>query len=126
MSITIAAHVTNPGSTGLHNFNDTIVVKLPLAEGRWVLFGRVVITNWDSTDQNVSAMLRHDDGVVIDQADARIGGGGPYAQSFSLQAPLTVRKDIIDIACSTYNGSAQEVSLIAVRVDELEPPVPPA
>ncbi len=131
MSIEIAAHSTNLNTVDLQHSNDTIVTAIRLLlsgapeehPSRWVLLGRVVITNFDDDDQNASAELRHVDGmVVIDRVDVRIVGR--HSQSLSLQAPLTLGEDdIIDIACSTYNGTAQAASLIALSVDQLQPPV---
>ena len=70
-----------------------------LGEGRWVLFGRVVISNRDDDPQNFRAALELGDGAyTIDEITGRMLGGGHYiegndnVQSFSLQGHLVAEE----------------------------------
>jgi hypothetical protein len=123
----IAFTVSNPGTVQLHNFNDTVIVRLEkLREGKYVVFGRVVIHNSDGDNQNASAAVTTLDGATqLDRADVRIaGGGGAIDQAVSLQATYTLPSpgtdSTVDIRCATYNGAAVEASLFAILVDGIE------
>jgi hypothetical protein len=127
---------------GLNGFIQTNVTTLTLESltsagletgqpqlGHFVVFGRVVIQNFDGSNQNASAQLLKS-GTVIDRANVRIAGedSGDLsqcgAQSISLQGRVTVtgKSDYgVSIQCSTYNGLATEAMLFAVLVDTLVP-----
>jgi hypothetical protein len=114
----------NAGIVDLNNFSDTAVVRLRVDDaGKFVVFGRVIIVNWDGDSQNASAKLTTLDGLIeLDRSDVRISGDG-ISLSISLQGTLTLpSKDgnnIIDIRCSTFKGLAQEATLFAIDVDEI-------
>jgi hypothetical protein len=121
----IAFTNTHVGIVPLNHFADQMVVQLTVRDsGKYVVFGRVVITNWDGDPQNASARLTtHDQATELDRADVRIDSKS-CAQSISLQGtlilPSKTENSIIDIRCSTYNGVAQEATLFAILVDDLK------
>jgi hypothetical protein len=121
----IAFTNSNVGVVTLANFNDVVAVRLRVRdEGKYVIFGRVVISNWDGDAQNASARLTTFDGATeLDRADVRVDGSG--LQSISLQGTLTLPSPnsnaIVDIRCSTFKGGALESTLFAILVDGLSP-----
>jgi hypothetical protein len=128
----IAFHSQRGGIVSLHNFADTQILQLEVRDaGKYVVFGKVVITNGDGDNQNASARLTTFNGATeIDRADVRIGAHG-HADSLaiSLQATLTLpspqgappANNIIDMRCATFSGSAREAALFAILVDDLNP-----
>lgn len=110
------------GSRNLGSFNDTVVARLSLERGWYIIHGKVVMQNWDGSSQNASASLRQHDGkVILDRADIRIRDD-QEAQAIALLAVVNLvdfGKDIIDICCNTYNGQVREARLVAISVDGL-------
>jgi hypothetical protein len=84
----IAFYGTNPGSVILHNFADSVVVRVdlrPTDVGKFVVFGRVVIQNWDGDSQFATARLTTLDGKTeLDTVTVRLQDG-VVSQSVSLQ-----------------------------------------
>jgi hypothetical protein len=120
--------ITGEGSADLHDFNDDVVVRVTLPAmktGAWMLTARVVIVNADDGLQNASARLTTDDGAtVLDLVDdIRCGGyDTPRDKPISLQADLRSHgsEQIVDLRCSTYNGTARYGRLFALRVDDVQ------
>ena len=133
MPIDNIALINTAVSTSLDDFHETVVVRLqlplvprtqPPEVGKYVLFGRVAITNSDGADQNATArMTTLDGGVVLDKVELRLGEDG-LSQTITLLGHHTYTeldgRPIIDIRCATYNGTAFQAKLIAIRVDDLE------
>ena len=116
------------GIVDLHNFNDTLAVKLRVRDaGKYVIWGKVVIANSDGSSQNASARLTTLDGVTeLDRTDVRIDKiSDANKQCLYLQATMVLpdksANDVIDIRCATFSGNAQESSLFAMLVDGLSP-----
>lgn len=93
---------------------------MALSEGRYALFGKVVIQNDDSDAQNANAKLRGDDGhTILDASDIRLPGDNSIRTTIQLEGVLTVvdSKAIVDISCATWSGSVTQGVLIAIQVD---------
>jgi hypothetical protein len=77
--------------TLLNNNIDTVVARIQLFSGTWVIFGKVVIANFDGDPQNANAqMLAQDSNIILDQADFRIPGGNSFGQCIAMQGTLFV------------------------------------
>lgn len=128
MSTAVFNILIDKGPIGLNGFNDTPTVRIELPSGKWAIFGKVVITNFDGGAQNASAVLLANDGaLVLDRTDVRIASSEFFAQSLSVQGTLVVPPignapySFVHISCSTYNGEAKEAQLIAISIDEFAP-----
>jgi hypothetical protein len=121
MGAQLAVHGKQQGVINLHHFTDMIVVKLELEKlGHWVIFGRVLIDNFDGDSQTIAAKIIHDANVIIDEID--IFADGKTRNCLAVQATLkSNRPETVVLACSTYNGIAEFGSLIAFNVDNLMP-----
>ncbi len=122
MSIGIISQPTDQGPEPLHNFVETIVHSISITGGNWLIFGKILVSNSDSDDQNVNVRLRVHAQKVLDRADFRMPGGG-IGQPVSLEAAMTgpdAAPTRLDITCATFNGQAYEAQLIAISVDRLE------
>lgn len=118
MGAEIAVTTANPGTTFLNNFNSTIIAKMKLTEGNWVILGRVVLGNGDGDYQSGTAQILHDANVVIDQALLWLLGGERVC--ISLQGTLSARGDeTITLNCNTYKGEASSAALLAFKVDQI-------
>ena len=74
MGAQLAVHAKQQqGVLQLNHFTDIIVVKLELEQGSWVIFGRVLVDNFDSDDQTITAKIIHDANVIIDEIDIYAG-----------------------------------------------------
>jgi hypothetical protein len=113
----------------LNNNDDTIIVRLPLPVGSYVIIGKTVLSNNDGHDpQNAMARLTTMDGAtVLDRADIRINqrdDADNGAQEVSLQAVLELTNDtpdrIVDLRAQSYSGGAQQTKLYAIQVDALK------
>ena len=118
--------LTAEGSAPLHNFNDTVVLRLALpAEkvGVWMLIARVVLWSSDSDPQQASARLTTDDGAtVLDLVD-------DLYLPFNTPTPVSLQgflrpddpaEPIVDLRCSTYKGVANWGKLFALLVDGVQ------
>ncbi len=115
----LAVSTTNRGPVALHNFNDTMLLKLELRRGNWAIFGKVCVANRDSDPQHMSAKLVRDVNVIIDFAESY--GEFYRNEVMALQTTLTVEEiEIVVLSCSTYNGGAEWASLIAIKVDAIQ------
>jgi hypothetical protein len=123
----IAFYGTNPGSVILHNFADSVVVRVdlrPTDVGKFVVFGRVVIQNWDGDSQFATARLTTLDGKTeLDTVTVRLQDG-VVSQPVSLQAAFELgthnTDPIVDLRCATFKGLAEQASLFVVQVDDLK------
>lgn len=120
---------TSPALNNLNNFNDTVIVRLQVRAGKYVIIGRVVVINTDSDPQNASARMTTLDGLQeLDRVDVRLGGrGGAPDMAVSLQATLTVDREVIlDVRCASYVAFARQGSIIAIKVGDIVqfPPEP--
>src|SRR5436853_6713455 len=88
MGAQLAVHGTQQqGYIDLKHFADVIVVKLELDKlGHWVIFGRVLIDNFDGDSQAISARIVHDANVVIDRIE--IYADGKTRNCLAVQATL--------------------------------------
>ncbi|MEU6587283.1 hypothetical protein [Nocardia sp. NPDC046763] len=127
MGITFATQ--NPGRrvAGLHHFNYEPLCRLAVAPvgggkapaGDYLVFGRVVIANFDDDFQDATARITAYDGtVLIDEATIRVSSGLRVA--VSLQGTIHLDSEtILDLNAGTYEGEAGQASLIAIQVDQL-------
>jgi hypothetical protein len=134
MTTAIFSDPQDQGPVQLHNFGDTIVVRIKLDAGIWAIFGKVVIHNVDRDPQYASAKLAARDGsLTLDLTSIQIPGarsdsptGSGWAQALSVQGILTLPgEDFVHIACATYKGVAREAQLIAIQVDSAFGSTPP-
>jgi hypothetical protein len=98
MGAQVAVHGKQPpGFINLQHFAQEIVVKLelkPLREvTRWVIFGRVLVDNFDGDSQDVTARIVHDANVVIDYINIYADGKtrNCLAVQATLETPMTTR-----------------------------------
>ncbi|SAL06209.1 hypothetical protein AWB78_07940 [Caballeronia calidae] len=77
MGAELAIQAFSKSNSQLHNFSDTVVVKLELTRegGKWVITGRAIVRNWDGDVQGATAKIVHDTNVVIDEVSAFLTGG---------------------------------------------------
>jgi len=107
----------------------TVVIRLRLPHtGTFVVWGKVVVANSATTAQaGIVLMTTLDGGTALDPAGFTVGVGSSV--SVSLQSTLDLSQpstnEIVDIRCSTANGTATSASLIAIPVDALSGPVGP-
>src|SRR3982750_2204928 len=110
------------GGGGLFKFADTVVTRLQVRPGKYVVHGRVVIMNDDTDWQPATARMTSANGtILIDQILFNIcGRGDPKQLAYmvvSLQGVLEITNiqgtEIIDIRCATYNGGAFSAKLLA-------------
>ncbi|AUT66282.1 hypothetical protein [Paraburkholderia terrae] len=120
MSVDAVLRRDNLNGGDLDDFHDTAVLRIELAEGLWVVIGRVFLWNFSGTKQYVTARLRQKStGADVDykrnyQAEQQI--------CYSLQAVLEVkdRLDTVSIQCDTYKGRWESPSIVAIRVDSID------
>jgi hypothetical protein len=116
----------------LNDFNDEIVLQVDLSRvridsGLFIVFGRVVVTSFDSSPQWATARLATLNGSIeLDRVDINLGGGyaGWDSAPISLQGKLNLVNNpdadtIVEIRCVTYNGEARQATLFVVQVDEI-------
>ena len=121
MGAELAVHAEQPaGEVNLSHFVDVIVATLELELGVWVIIGRAVVFNKDGDSQSVTARIVHDGNVIIDNVSI-------YADEISkhclaVQATLKSRRpETVVLACNTFDGIVHSGSLIAFKVDDVEP-----
>ena len=107
----------------LSTFADQIVVKIELdgetKDERWVLFGRVHITNHDADYQEATVKLVHDANVVIDQVTLHMHEKS--SNGVTLMAGFVPQgREVITLECSTYDGTAWAGAITAIKVDTLD------
>src|SRR5262249_12181211 len=118
MGAELAIRGQQSGIASLHNFAEVIVVKLELEKGSWVIFGRVLVDNFDSDQQDITARIIHDANVIIDGIN--IYADGKTRHCLAVQATLrSNRAETVVLVCSTYKGIAEYGSLIAFKVDDI-------
>src|SRR5439155_20394736 len=119
MGAEVAVSVKSNAVTSLNNFNDTLIVKMQLKPGKWVILGRALLQNHDGDLQTVMARILHNANVEVDRVD--IWATAYWRGCVYLQGTLTSERDeTIELSCSTYKGIAQSGSLIAFGVDNVE------
>ena len=107
-------------SVPLRNFNETILVAVRVPKGKYVVFGKVSISNADGDSQNAGARLTSKDGLnTIDRADVRLNGGGTQSVSVQGTLPVDSETEIVDLRGTTFNGAASGATLIVISVDDL-------
>src|SRR5262249_12383097 len=118
MGAELAIRGQQSGIAQLRNFADVIVVKLELEKGCWVIFGRVLVDNFDSDQQTIAARIIHDANVIIDGIE--IYADEKTRACLAVQATLrSTRAETVVLVCSTYKGIAEYGSLIAFKVDDV-------
>ena len=118
----IAYYNFNQMPPSLHHFQDTVCAKVTLRAGKYVLFAKAQLQNFDGDYQNADARLTaHQGSVQLDQVTVRLGGGGgSFMGAVALLGTWTVQDDdVIEVRCATYNGNAVWVYLVAMLVDEI-------
>jgi hypothetical protein len=107
------------GPVNLQRFQEELAleVRIPVG-GQWLLFGRVTVGNDDSDGQNATVRLRDDTG-ILDQVDIRLSGGDSFVEAVPLQANrhFSAQAPVV-ISCSTFKGSARQISLIGLLASE--------
>jgi hypothetical protein len=117
-------HLPYAPEAGLEHFNDTVIVRLPISAGAYVIIAKTVLRNFDGDSQNAAAYMMMNDGEIeLDRADIRLSGNGGAqysAQEVSLQAALLLEEPtVVDLRAQTWNGAAFQSSIIAIQVDIL-------
>jgi hypothetical protein len=109
---------TSGGTAILNKFADNIVAKLHLETGSWVIFGRVFVANLDGDKQYATVRLVHDANVDLDSVVQYIESWDHVC--YSMHGMLNVReKETITLNCNTYYGTAQDASIVAIKVDTI-------
>lgn len=117
--------VVADGTAYVHNFDDQVIVRLALpAEkiGVWMLLGRALIFNNDGDAQDASARLTANDGAIeLDRVDdMRIPStSGQPVSLLGFLRPEHPAEPIVDLRCSTYNGTVNWGKLYALLVDDV-------
>ncbi len=118
----IAVVGANDNAFNLNNFDDVAVLSLTVQEpGAYVVFGRVVVTNSDGSNQNARAVISHSNRTSnMDWVDVRVSNDSSFA--LSLEGTLFVSPGapkVLELRCFTFRGVATRPWLIAVQVDRL-------
>lgn len=125
----IAFYGANPDEEVLKHFDETVVLRLdlrPTDTGKYVVFGRVSIENWDDDAQFASAKLTTLDGKTqLDRVDVRLSGHEDGSrQTLCLQAILELGNSkatpIVDLRCSSHMARAAQAKLVVISVDEVK------
>ena len=123
MTVTVVGN-RNTGSTTLNNWDDVIGIQLTIKDpGNYVVFGRVVIRNYDGGSQPGTVWLTDASGAKVDVADLRLGpdsSDAVYLQGSLIVGGNSRLPNVLDLHCTTYKGAAGQFSLFAVNVDKLE------
>jgi hypothetical protein len=112
-------------SHGLSGFSDTIVAKLKLSADHvgigdnWVLMARVLVRNGDSDPQFVTVKLVHDANVVILEDRHFLNHNDYVCIYLQTGFKTTGAPETITLECNTFQGGAENASLMALQVDEL-------
>jgi len=103
MGAELAIRGQQSGIASLHNFAEV---------------GRVLVDNFDSDQQDITARIIHDANVIIDGIN--IYADGKTRHCLAVQATLrSNRAETVVLVCSTYKGIAEYGSLIAFKVDDI-------
>ena len=118
-------HATG-GLNGVTSFSDEIQLSLTLPDGKYVVHARIELGNTDSDEQNASCGIRIRSSLgFIDRLDFVLSERG--AAYLALQGvcniPTLKQQDTIDLTAGTFNGFSDQTSLIAMSVDDIQPPV---
>lgn len=107
------------GPVDLERFQEELALEVQIpAAGQWLLFGRVTVGNEDSDSQNATVRLRDDEG-ILDQVDIRLSGGDSIVEAVCVQADRHFgERARVFISCSTFKGSARQISLIGLLAGE--------
>lgn len=128
MSAVFAFSKSEDGPVFLDQFQMTGIVSLELGNGRYLVFGKVVIRNADSDPQNAQVQLRRSDGsgpsfATLDQSAVQISEAGEGDQvAVSVQVGFRIAEaevETVDLACASANGFAAEAQLAALKLDFL-------
>jgi hypothetical protein len=107
----------------LHNFANLIVVYLDLPEGRWVVFGKGLISNYDGDSQSATVALDFEGHPpkILDKLDFILPELGDVSdEAFSLQGAVDANEAkgrTVRLVASTYKGYIRSCSIIAIPVD---------
>ena len=119
LAVTTAA----PPLVQLRNFQDTVVARVTLQRGRYVVFGKVVLSNLDGDTQSARVQLAARDGGIILKENSVLLEHLPNGNSQSIlilgTATVEDSADIVDLRCATFDGEARQISLVAIAVDDL-------
>jgi len=119
LAVTTAA----PPLVQLRNFQDTVVARVTLQRGRYVVFGKVVLSNLDGDTQSARVQLAARDGGIILKENSVLLEHLPNgnSQSILILGTATVEDSayIVDLRCATFDGEARQTSLVAIAVDDL-------
>lgn len=110
-------------STGvaLRSFADTVVARLRLGRARYVVIGKAALVNLDGAPQDATFSLTTKDGAtVLASMRTRLERNGDgHAQSLDAQCVLDASDgDFVDLRCTTFNGSANDVVLTALAISD--------
>jgi hypothetical protein len=120
----LVLHARHPTAVGISGYAETVVVRLRIRPGNWVVHGRVVLENADSDEQTATVKTTSMNGTnVIDEVNyalpRRQGVHGGF-MVVSLQGVLQIEQqhgeEIIDLRCATYKGVATHAKLLAIEV----------
>ena len=126
----IAVVASNAASIDLNGNADFLVLSLTVSEpGLYIVFARVVIQNLDDDTQTAQARISHGEESIIDLVDVSLTGGGKIGfegfirTAISLQGTLRVDPNVpkqVNLRCVTFNGVADQASIIAVQVSDFK------
>ena len=106
----------------LKSFGDTVVARLRLSAGRYLVCGKAALLNFDGDPQDATVALATRDGaVVLTSMRVRLERNGDgHAQSVVARAVFDAADgDFIDLRCTSFNGDASDVILTAVSIDDV-------
>ena len=120
----MTAYYATRGGSHLEHFEPVVGCRLKIEGGSYVIYGRVVIGNFDGSPQKVFAQLTVRDGsVILDKVEFFLESG-PIFDCISVQGVYTLPdgqdEEIVDLRCGTYHGYQECVSLIAISVDAIQ------
>jgi hypothetical protein len=125
MTVTAYNAFWNGAPIALQGGIPTVVVKLRVPNtGNYVLFGKVTISNSATTPQGLLATLTTNDGtMILDLSEVVVPGnaGACLVVQGVLNLAMTNENEIVDIRCTTTNGTASWAQLTAIPVDALSP-----
>ncbi|GAA3113702.1 hypothetical protein GCM10010520_67210 [Rhizobium viscosum] len=116
-------HAADSTPYTLGHFRETPILSIQLATGSWMLIGRVLVANTDGDPQLATAAFKVRSALTFpDRLDRTINANSLF--TFPLMGVLDLPSDdTVDLVAATFEGEAVHCSIMAVPVDELDPPV---
>jgi hypothetical protein len=119
------ATVHSAAGAHISGFQESLVLRLLLGHGKYLIWGRMAVLNNDGDTQYVHARLVHA-GKDIDRLfQLRMGGSpsdGACRIAIPLQGWITIASDAreaIEMYCASSNATWSDASLMALSVDQI-------